>query len=205
MNQMVTGVRYVRNKSGRCDLQVRVLTEDGRAWMTVRHALELGILPRTCFAYAKQYTGLQAAMARCELMESLGLEVPDGVCMAYARAKRMSVDRTGELCAKREKRRRKIELQHEIEELERKLLEHWERYGTTVDASTEAVRTSIQQRLLQARKELEDKPSQKAQKTKVARPLSDVELRKYRPGIFGVFKPSPVNRQARDAVRGMHP
>ena len=82
MNQMVTGVRYVRNKSGRCDLQVRVLTEDGRAWMTVRHALELGILPRTCFAYAKQYTGLQAAMARCELMESLGLEVPDGVCMA---------------------------------------------------------------------------------------------------------------------------
>ena len=45
----------------------------------------------------------------------------------------------------------------------------------------------------------------KAQKTKVARPLSDVELRKYRPGIFGVFKPSPVNRQARDAVRGMHP
>ena len=30
--------------------------------------------------------------------------------------------------------------------------------------------------------------------------LTDDELRKYKPGIFGVFCPVPVNKQARDAV-----
>lgn len=37
-------------------------------------------------------------------------------------------------------------------------------------------------------------------KCRKRRVVSDDELRKYKPGIFGVFCPDPVNKQARDAV-----
>lgn len=37
-------------------------------------------------------------------------------------------------------------------------------------------------------------------KCREKRVVTDEELRKYKPGIFGVFCPVPVNKQARDAV-----
>lgn len=80
----VTGVRYARiDDSGRV-LQVRFNLDELPHWVTVKDAVSSGLLPEKYDSFKGGYTEYAAKIARVELMEELGLEIPDGVAVAYA-------------------------------------------------------------------------------------------------------------------------
>ena len=151
MEHGVNGVRYRRIDSGRRILQVRIASGEHRRWVDVRDAVTCGIVPKSCSQFKKQYSEAEAKIARVELMEALGLDMADGILLAYAGAKQ-------ECHARRQEKH-------------------------------DSQKRGDGQRLLT-----------RAAKCHRKHVVTDDELRIYKPGIFGVFCPVPVNKLARDVV-----
>lgn len=154
MEHNVNGVRYRRLDSGGRILQVRIASGENQRWLDVREAMACGIVPESCSRFKKQYSEPEAKIARVELMETLGLDIADGICLAYAGAKQECLARRKE---KQDSQKRK---------------------------SAQIERRSLTRSSKWRRKHV----------------VTDDELRTYKPGIFGVFCPAPVNKLARDVI-----
>lgn len=86
----ITGVRYAKIDDHGRVMQVRAKTAyiTGMAvethWWTVKDAIDAGVLSEDYAAWTGHFAEYDAKIARVEIMEKLGLDVPNGVAMAYA-------------------------------------------------------------------------------------------------------------------------
>ena len=65
-------------------MQVRVTEGADRHWWTVKDAIDAKVLSEDYAAWTGHFAEYDAKIARVELMEKLGLDIPNGVAMAYA-------------------------------------------------------------------------------------------------------------------------
>ena len=86
----ITGVRYAKIDDHGRVMQVRAKTAyfTGMAvethWWTVKDAIDAGVLGEDYAAWTGHFAEYDAKIARVEIMEKLGLDIPNGVAMAYA-------------------------------------------------------------------------------------------------------------------------
>ena len=80
----VTGARYAKIDDNGRVMQVRVTEGVEGHWWTVKDAIEAGVLSEDYAAWTGHFTEYDAKIARVEIMERLGLDIPNGVAMAYA-------------------------------------------------------------------------------------------------------------------------
>ena len=79
-----TGARYAKIDDNGRVMQIRVVDGNERHWWTVKDAIDAGVLGEDYAAWTGHFTEYDAKIARVELMEKLGLDIPNGVAMAYA-------------------------------------------------------------------------------------------------------------------------
>ena len=80
----ITGARYAKIDDRGRVMQVRVVEGTERHWWTVKDAIDAGVLGEDYAAWTGHFAEYDAKIARVELMEKLGLDIPNGVAMAYA-------------------------------------------------------------------------------------------------------------------------
>ena len=80
----VTGARYAKIDDNGRVMQVRVTEGIEGHWWTVKDAIDAGVLGEGYAGFTGHFAEYDAKIARVELMEKLGLDVPNGVAMAYA-------------------------------------------------------------------------------------------------------------------------
>ena len=86
----ITGVRYAKIDDNGRVMQIRAQTAylTGMAvethWWTVKDAIDAGVLGEDYAKFTGHYVRWDAQIARVELMEKLGLDIPDGVALSYA-------------------------------------------------------------------------------------------------------------------------
>lgn len=86
----ITGVRYAKIDDNGRVMQVRARTaySTGMAvethWWTVKDAIDAGVLGEGYAKFTGHYVRWDAQIARVELMEMLGLDIPNGVALSYA-------------------------------------------------------------------------------------------------------------------------
>ena len=86
----ITGVRYAKIDDNGRVMQIRAQTaySTGMAvethWWTVKDAIDAGVLGEDYAGFTGHFAEYDAKIARVELMEKLGIDVPNGVAMAYA-------------------------------------------------------------------------------------------------------------------------
>ena len=86
----INGVRYAKIDDNGRVMQIRARTaySTGMAvethWWTVKDAIDAGVLGEDCAGFTGHFAEYDAKIARVELMEKLGLDIPNGVAMAYA-------------------------------------------------------------------------------------------------------------------------
>ena len=86
----ITGVRYAKIDDNGRVMQIRAQTaySTGMAvethWWTVKDAIDAGVLGKDYAGFTGHFAEYDAKIARVELMEKLGIDVPNGVAMAYA-------------------------------------------------------------------------------------------------------------------------
>ena len=80
----ITGARYAKIDDNGRVMQVRVVEGNGGHWWTVKDAIDAGVLDKDYAGFTGHFAEYNAKIARVELMEKLGIDVPDGVAMAYA-------------------------------------------------------------------------------------------------------------------------
>ena len=80
----VTGARYAKIDDNGRVMQVRVTEGIEGHWWTVKDAIDAGVLGDGYAGFTGHFAEYDAKIARVELMEKLGIDVPNGVAMAYA-------------------------------------------------------------------------------------------------------------------------
>ena len=86
----INGVRYAKIDDNGRVMQIRARTaySTGMAvethWWTVKDAIDAGVLGEDYAGFTGHFAEYDAKIARVELMEKLGLDIPNGVAMAYA-------------------------------------------------------------------------------------------------------------------------
>lgn len=80
----ITGARYAKIDDNGRVMQVRVIEGTERHWWTVKDAIDAGVLGEDYAGFTGHFAEYDAKIARVELMEKLGLDIPNGVAMAYA-------------------------------------------------------------------------------------------------------------------------
>lgn len=80
----VTGARYSKIDDHGRVMQVRVVEGIEGHWWTVKDAIDAGVLGEDYAGFTGHFVEYNAKIARVELMEKLGLDIPNGVAMAYA-------------------------------------------------------------------------------------------------------------------------
>ena len=86
----ITGVRYAKIDDHGRVMQVRAKTAyiTGMAiethWWTVKDAIDAKVLSEDYAAWTGHFAEYDAKIARVEIMEKLGMDIPNGVAMAYA-------------------------------------------------------------------------------------------------------------------------
>ena len=80
----ITGARYAKIDDNGRVMQVRVAEGNESHWWTVKDAIDAGVLGEDHAAWTGHFTEYDAKIARVELMEKLGLDIPNGVALAYA-------------------------------------------------------------------------------------------------------------------------
>ena len=80
----VTGARYAKIDDNGRVMQVRVTEGIEGRWWTVKDAIDAGVLGEGYAGFTGHFAEYDAKIARVELMEKLGIDVPNGVAMAYA-------------------------------------------------------------------------------------------------------------------------
>ena len=80
----ITGARYAKIDDNGRVMQVRVVEGIESHWWTVKDAIDAGVLGEGYAAWTGHFAEYDAKIARVEIMEKLGLDIPNGVAMAYA-------------------------------------------------------------------------------------------------------------------------
>ena len=80
----ITGARYSKIDDHGRVMQVRVVEGIEGHWWTVKDAIDAGVLGEDYAGFTGHFAEYDAKIARVELMEKLGLDIPNGVAMAYA-------------------------------------------------------------------------------------------------------------------------
>lgn len=80
----ITGVRYAKIDDNGRVMQVRVTEGIEGHWWTVKDAIDAKVLPEDYAAWTGHFAEYDAKIARVEIMEKLGLDIPNGVALAYA-------------------------------------------------------------------------------------------------------------------------
>ena len=80
----ITGARYAKIDDNGRVMQVRVVSGNESHWWTVKDAIDAGVLGEEYAGFTGHFAEYDAKIARVELMEKLGLDIPNGVAMAYA-------------------------------------------------------------------------------------------------------------------------
>lgn len=80
----ITGARYAKIDDNGRVMQVRVVEGIEGHWWTVKDAIDAGVLGEGYAGFTGHFAEYDAKIARVELMEKLGLDIPNGVAMAYA-------------------------------------------------------------------------------------------------------------------------
>lgn len=80
----ITGARYAKIDDHGRVMQVRVMEGTESHWWTVKDAIDAGVLPEDYAAWTGHFAEYDAKIARVEIMEKLGMDIPNGVAMAYA-------------------------------------------------------------------------------------------------------------------------
>lgn len=81
----VTGARYAKIDDNGRVMQVRIVIGGDTHWWTVKDAIDAGILKSDEWAvWTGHFAEYDAKIARVEMMEKLGLDIPNGVALAYA-------------------------------------------------------------------------------------------------------------------------
>lgn len=80
----ITGVRYAKIDDHGRVMQVRVMEGKEGHWWTVKDAIDAGVLSEDYAAWTGHFAEYDAKIARVEIMEKLGMDIPNGVAMAYA-------------------------------------------------------------------------------------------------------------------------
>ena len=86
----INGVRYAKIDDDGRVMQIRAQTaySTGMAvethWWTVKDAIDAGVLGEDYAGFTGHYVRWDAQIARVELMEKLGLDIPNGVALSYA-------------------------------------------------------------------------------------------------------------------------
>lgn len=80
----ITGARYAKIDDNGRVMQVRVVEGIESHWWTVKDAIDARVLGEDYAGFTGHLAEYDAKIARVELMEKLGLDIPNGVAMAYA-------------------------------------------------------------------------------------------------------------------------
>ena len=80
----ITGARYAKIDDNGRVMQVRVVEGTESHWWTVKDAIDAGVLSEDYAKFTGHYVRWDAQIARVELMEMLGLDIPNGVALSYA-------------------------------------------------------------------------------------------------------------------------
>ena len=80
----ITGARYAKIDDNGRVMQIRVVEGIEGHWWTVKDAIDAGVLGEGYAGFTGHFAEYDAKIARVELMEKLGLDIPNGVAMAYA-------------------------------------------------------------------------------------------------------------------------
>ena len=80
----ITGARYAKIDDNGRVMQVRVVEGIECHWWTVKDAIDAGVLGEGYAGFTGHFAEYDAKIARVELMEKLGLDIPNGVALAYA-------------------------------------------------------------------------------------------------------------------------
>lgn len=80
----ITGARYAKIDDNGRVMQVRVVEGTESHWWTVKDAIDAGVLGEDYAKFTGHYVRWDAQIARVELMEMLGLDIPNGVALSYA-------------------------------------------------------------------------------------------------------------------------
>ena len=80
----ITGARYAKIDDNGRVMQVRVIEGAESHWWTVKDAIDAGVLGKDYAGFTGHYVRWDAQIARVELMEMLGLDIPNGVALSYA-------------------------------------------------------------------------------------------------------------------------
>ena len=80
----ITGARYAKIDDNGRVMQVRVVSGNESHWWTVKDAIDAKVLGEEYAGFTGHFAEYDAKIARVELMEKLGLDIPNGVAMAYA-------------------------------------------------------------------------------------------------------------------------
>ena len=80
----ITGARYAKIDDNGRVMQIRVVEGTERHWWTVKDAIDAGVLGDGYAGFTGHFAEYDAKIARVEIMEKLGLDIPNGVAMAYA-------------------------------------------------------------------------------------------------------------------------
>ena len=97
------GVRYARVTDKGCVMQVRIWEGIERHWWTVKDAMDSGVLPEEYAKFKGYFVEYDAKIARVEMMEKMGLDVPTGVALAYADGVKAKKDAIAKRNAREEK------------------------------------------------------------------------------------------------------
>ena len=79
-----TGARYAKIDDNGRVMQVRVTEGIEGHWWTVKDAIDAGVLGEDYAGFTGHFAEYGAKSARVELMEKLGLDIPNAVALAYA-------------------------------------------------------------------------------------------------------------------------
>ena len=80
----ITGARYAKIDDNGRVMQVRVVSGNESHWWTVKDAIDANVLGEEYAGFTGHFAEYDAKIARVELMEKLGLDIPNGVALAYA-------------------------------------------------------------------------------------------------------------------------
>ena len=80
----ITGARYAKIDDNGRVMQVRVVEGNESHWWTVKDAIDAKVLGEEYAGFTGHFAEYDAKIARVELMEKLGLDIPNGVALAYA-------------------------------------------------------------------------------------------------------------------------
>lgn len=80
----ITGARYAKIDDNGRVMQVRVTEGIEGHWWTVKDAIDAKVLSEDYAAWTGHFAEYDAKIARVEIMEKLGMDIPNGVALAYA-------------------------------------------------------------------------------------------------------------------------